>query len=56
MTDLKIGAHVPVEDPLGEAEARGADVVQIFVSNPQSERPKTRNMCIGLMHIAVPQL
>ena len=36
MTDLKIGAHVPAEDPLGEAKARGADVIQIFVSNPQS--------------------
>ena len=38
MPDLKIGAHVPAEDPLGEAEARGAEVVQIFVSNPQSWR------------------
>lgn len=36
MTDLEIGAHVPAEDPLGEAKVRGADVVQIFVSNPQS--------------------
>ena len=36
MTDLKIGAHVSAAKPLAEAESRGADVVQIFVSNPQS--------------------
>jgi len=34
-TDLKIGAHVPAADPLSEAEARDAEVIQIFVSNPQ---------------------
>ncbi len=34
-TDLKIGAHVPAADPLGEAKARDAEVIQIFVSNPQ---------------------
>ena len=36
MTEPKIGAHVPPTDPLAEAEARDADIVQIFVSNPQS--------------------
>jgi deoxyribonuclease-4 len=36
MTDLKIGAHVPAADPIGEAAEREAEVVQIFVSNPQS--------------------
>ena len=36
MTDLKIGAHVPAADPIGEAAVRDADVVQIFVSNPQA--------------------
>jgi deoxyribonuclease-4 len=36
MVDVKIGAHVPAKDPLGEAAARDAEVVQIFVSNPQS--------------------
>lgn len=36
MTDLKIGSHVPAADPIGEAGAREADVVQIFVSNPQA--------------------
>jgi deoxyribonuclease-4 len=30
-----IGAHVSPQDPLGEAEARQADAVQIFMSNPQ---------------------
>ncbi len=34
-TDLKIGAHVPAADPLSEAKARDAEVIQIFVSNPQ---------------------
>ena len=35
---MKVGAHTPGGDPLGEAEARGADVVQMFLSNPQSWR------------------
>lgn len=30
-----IGSHVSPKDPLGEAAARDADVVQIFTSNPQ---------------------
>ena len=30
-----IGSHVSPQDPLGEAAARGADAVQIFMSNPQ---------------------
>lgn len=34
-----IGAHVRNESPLAAAEARGADVVQVFLSNPQSWRP-----------------
>jgi deoxyribonuclease-4 len=32
---VDIGAHVPNEDPLAEAAARGADCIQIFLSNPQ---------------------
>jgi len=40
---IRVGAHVPTADPLGEAEARGADVVQIFLSNPQSwKKPAPR--------------
>jgi deoxyribonuclease-4 len=30
-----IGAHVDAEDPLGEAAARDADVVQFFLADPQ---------------------
>ncbi|RPI24475.1 MAG: deoxyribonuclease IV [Actinobacteria bacterium] len=33
---MKIGAHIGSEHPLAGAAARGADVVQIFLSNPQS--------------------
>lgn len=37
------GAHVAGGDPLGEAEKRAADVVQIFLSNPQSwKKPAPR--------------
>lgn len=31
-----IGAHTPSDRPLEEAAARGADVIQIFLSDPQS--------------------
>jgi deoxyribonuclease-4 len=31
-----LGAHVPSADPLAEATARRADLVQVFLSNPQS--------------------
>jgi deoxyribonuclease-4 len=31
-----VGAHVPSDRPLDEAEERDADLVQIFLSNPQS--------------------
>lgn len=32
----QVGAHVGSADPLAEAAARGADIVQVFLSNPQS--------------------
>jgi len=35
---MLIGAHTSSKDPLGEAAARNADVVQMFISNPQSYR------------------
>ncbi|MCZ6518496.1 MAG: deoxyribonuclease IV, partial [Actinobacteria bacterium] len=39
-----VGAHTPSVDPLAEAEARGADLVQIFLSNPQSwKKPVPRD-------------
>jgi deoxyribonuclease-4 len=40
---MKVGSHVPAGDPLAEAAAREADVVQVFLSNPQSwKAPKER--------------
>ena len=35
MTSLRIGAHVGSDDPLAEAVSRGADLVQIFLGDPQ---------------------
>ncbi len=35
-TTQPIGAHVDQADPVGEARARGAEVVQIFLGDPQS--------------------
>jgi deoxyribonuclease-4 len=32
---LTIGAHVPQRDPVAEAQARGADLVQFFLGDPQ---------------------
>ena len=41
---MLIGAHTNPEDPLAEAERRGADVVQIFLSDPQSyKKPPPRD-------------
>jgi deoxyribonuclease-4 len=34
-TDLRIGAHVPQTDPVAEAVARDADLVQFFLGDPQ---------------------
>lgn len=52
---MLIGAHVPAADPLGEAEARAADVVQIFLSNPQSWRkPRPRADAEALAGSPVP--
>ena len=40
---MLIGAHVPQEDPLGEARGIGAEAIQMFLGNPQSfEKPKPR--------------
>jgi deoxyribonuclease-4 len=35
MTALRIGAHVDQTDPLAEARARGADLAQFFLGDPQ---------------------
>jgi len=38
-----IGSHVHADDPLGAAQADGAELVQFFLGNPQSwKRPKPR--------------
>jgi deoxyribonuclease IV len=40
---MLLGAHVPTADPVGEAAARGAEVVQIFLSSPRMwAAPKPR--------------
>ncbi|MFP3915851.1 MAG: deoxyribonuclease IV [Actinomycetota bacterium] len=40
---MRVGAHVPGAHPLAEAATRHADVVQIFLSNPQSwKKPRSR--------------
>lgn len=36
---MLIGAHVPSDDPQGEAAARDADCVQLFLSAPQTWKP-----------------
>lgn len=36
---MRIGAHVPRTDPLAAAAERDADLVQIFLSDPQSWKP-----------------
>ncbi len=41
---MLIGAHVGTSDPLASAAARDADLVQVFLSNPQSwKKPTPRN-------------
>lgn len=35
-TTVRIGAHVDQHDPIAEAAARGLDVVQIFIGDPQA--------------------
>jgi deoxyribonuclease IV len=40
---MQVGAHTPSEHPLEEAAARKADLVQIFLSNPQGwKKPRPR--------------
>jgi deoxyribonuclease IV len=52
---MRIGAHVPPEDPLAEAAARGADCVQLFLGNPQSwKAPKPRDDASALRAADLP--
>ncbi len=40
---IRIGAHIPQEDPIAEAQARGTDLVQFFLGNPQGYKgPEVR--------------
>lgn len=50
-----VGAHVPGADPLGEAAARNADLVQIFLSDPQGwKKPAPRNDAADLIASDLP--
>lgn len=52
---MQVGAHTPSQDPLGEAEARGADLVQIFLSNPQGwKKPAPRVDAADLRKSPIP--
>lgn len=50
-----VGAHTPSERPMVEAEARNADLVQIFLSNPQSwKKPLPRDDADELRGASIP--
>ena len=52
---MLIGAHVGSKDPIGEAKERNADVVQIFISNPQSyKKPVPRDDADELIASGLP--
>jgi len=50
-----IGSHVPPDDPLGSAAAEGADLVQIFLGDPQGwKKPKPREDAERLRAAEIP--
>jgi deoxyribonuclease IV len=50
-----VGAHTPSNNPLAEARERGADLVQIFLSNPQSwKKPLPRDDADELRTAEIP--
>jgi deoxyribonuclease IV len=52
---MLIGAHVRNEAPLEAAAARGADLVQVFLSNPQSwKAPEPRHDAEEIIASAIP--
>jgi deoxyribonuclease-4 len=52
---MQVGAHTPSEHPLVEAAARNADLVQIFLSDPQSwKKPKPREDAAELRSSPIP--
>ena len=55
MTDIAIGAHVPSDSPLSEAGERKADLVQMFLGDPQSWRkPPAREDAAELREAEIP--
>ena len=52
---MRIGAHIPGTAPLDEASARGAEVVQLFLSAPQSyKKPAPREDAAALREADLP--
>jgi deoxyribonuclease IV len=52
---MLFGAHVPNADPIAEAAARGADVAQFFLSDPQSwHKPAPREDAAALRASTLP--
>jgi len=55
LVGVPVGAHTPSERPLDEAEARNADLIQIFLSNPQSwKKPNPRTDAEELRTASIP--
>jgi deoxyribonuclease IV len=55
MAKLAVGAHVAPDHPLNDAEALGADCVQVFLSDPRGwEKPPARADAGELRRSAVP--
>jgi deoxyribonuclease-4 len=52
---MRIGVHVPHEDPLAEADVRGAEALQLFLTPPQSwQTPPDRADAAALRNSPVP--
>jgi deoxyribonuclease-4 len=52
---MEVGAHTPSERPLEEAGRRNADLVQIFLSNPQGwKKPAPRQDAAELRNTHIP--
>ncbi len=52
---IPVGAHVPTASPLAQAQARGADLIQMFLSNPQSwKKPDPREDAGDLRRSTIP--
>jgi deoxyribonuclease-4 len=52
---MLIGAHTPNDEPLAQAAAREAELVQIFLSNPQSwKKPAPRDDAADLLGADIP--